>query len=110
MPLLENRRPTSPSPGAGLAAQVRRQSERYSVVARAAIMSSVNNTPQSEYDGPVLEIRSLHHASLVPPPKPAFGKSSTGHMPNKTIINFPNALGASLTDTPAPTAPGSPQM
>src|SRR5271154_527111 len=99
MPLLENRRPTSPSPGAGLAAQVRRQSVRYSVLARAAIMSSVNNTPQSEYDGPILEIHSLHHANLMPPAKSAFSRSSTSYMPNKTLINFPHPPGASLTDT-----------
>jgi hypothetical protein len=109
------------STGAGH--QPRRQnSEQYSELARAAIMSSLNSSPQSGYDTPTSD--DGHNSvqpvtGLMPPPKSAFGRTATsnGTAPTKqapTPHTMGASLGAALTDTPAITpassAPGSPQM
>lgn len=122
MPLLGGDHPfQSTSAGAGHYPK-RQNSEQYSELARAAIMSSVNSSPQSGYDTPTSDdghTPTQSGAGLMPPPKTAFGRiaASNGTATTKQIPvqhSMSAALGAALTDTPAITpassAPGSPQM
>lgn len=113
----------SHSTSAGAGHQPRRQnSEQYSELARAAIMSSLNSSPQSGYDTPTSDdgrtpVQPV--TGLMPPPKSAFGRTAAS---NGTALtkqapaphSMGSALGTALTDTPAITpassAPGSPQM
>lgn len=113
MPLLEGSR-QNPPPGTGpkppdsppRTSFKRRASEAYSDLARAAIMTSASSTA---YDSESLN-HAAYHTSLMPPPKTAFGRSVTPSTSNKSLPQPANALGRALTDTPAPSAPNSPQM
>ena len=104
MPLLEGSRSNPPpSPGAVPAAFSRRFSEQYSDLARVAIMTNASST---SYDGESLN-HAAYHSSLMPPSKTVFGRS--GNVPTNKLPPT-NAMGRALTDTPAPSAPTSPQM
>lgn len=116
MPLLDGLASASTPGGAGQPPK-RRQSEQYSDLARAAIMSSTNSSPTSELDLPNAEHDVAHKvSSLMPPPKSALGRTPAAHLASmKPFHPLPQqslsaALGVALTDTPAPTAPNSPQM
>lgn len=104
MPLVEGEANPSLFPGVSLQ-RLRRQSEQYSDIARAAIMSSVNSSPHSEPDSTHGENAS---STLMPPPKMAHGRASPGLHPNKPIPH--SGVGPALSDTPLPSAPASPQM
>lgn len=117
MPLLEGDNEVSPASVGKYRNPQRQNSEQYSEIARAAIMSSLNSSPQSGYHTSDDEHHSSHPApaGLMPPPRTAFGRVATtnGSAPIKQIP-APHSLGAALTDTPAitpaSTAPSSPQM
>ena len=114
MPLLEGGPSASP-PGVGPPAP-RRQSEQFSDLARAAIMSSANSSPASETEFPHLDHDASHKvAGLMPPTKTGLGRTSATHLNSmKAFHPLPQpaqgGVGNALTDTPAPTAPNSPQM
>ncbi|KAI1614787.1 6-phosphofructo-2-kinase [Exophiala viscosa] len=107
MVLLEGPRHTSPPDSPGVptpgAISTRRSSVQYSGLARAAIMSSASSTPNLETESSLNHV--VHQSSLMPPPKGAFGR-----IPPKPTPNPPNSMGRALTDTPLPSAPGSPQI
>lgn len=104
MPLLEGE--VNPSLFSGSSLQrLRRQSEQYSDIARTAIMSSVNSSPHSETDPAHGETSS---STLMLPPRTVHGRASPGLYPNKSLPH--GGVGASLTDTPLPSEPASPQM
>ncbi len=122
MPLLEGDKPASTPGGAGQTPS-RRQSEQYSDLARAAIMSSAsstNSSPSSELELPSHEHEHpLRVSSLMPPPKSSLGRTANTTNPHPTASMKPfhplplqpfGGVGTALTDTPAPTAPNSPQM
>lgn len=113
MPLLEGG--PSTSSGAGHPPP-RRYSEQFSDLARAAIMSSANSSPASETEIPHIDHdASSKGSNLMPPPKTGLGRPPNTHLtPMKPFHPLPQQLqagvGMALTDTPAPTAPNSPQM
>ncbi|EXJ65825.1 6-phosphofructo-2-kinase [Cladophialophora psammophila CBS 110553] len=51
-----------------------------------------------------------YHSSLMPPLKTSFGRSASNISAHKLPPQPTNALGRALTDTPAPSAPTSPQI
>src|SRR5207248_11401129 len=114
MPLLEGGTSASP-PGVGHPSP-RRHSKQFSDLARAAIMSSANSSPASETELPQMEHDVPQKVSnLMPPPKTSLGRTPNVP-PNAGKVFHPShqqsqgAAGRALTDTPAPTAPSSPQM
>ncbi|EXJ93298.1 6-phosphofructo-2-kinase [Capronia coronata CBS 617.96] len=117
MPQLEGARPLVPSENSGPApvlgaAFSRRFSEQYSDLARVAIMSNASTTSTTSPNPNVEASLNLvaNPPGLMPPPKTAFGRASSSLTPNKIPPNPTNALGRALTDTPASSAPTSPQI
>ena len=118
MSLLGGDNEVHPAPTSAHRNPQRQSSEQYSEIARAAIMSSLNSSPQSSY---YHTSDDEHHPSnpapvgLMPPPKTTFGRGATTNG-NALIKQMPalHWLGAALTDTPAitpaSTAPSSPHM
>ena len=119
MPLLGGDADPQPAPSGTFRHPQRKNSEQYSDIARAAIMSSLNSSPQSGYDTSTSDdghnTTHLGPTGLMPPPKTAFGRTGTanGSALSKSMP-APHSLGTALTDTPAitpaSTAPSSPQM
>lgn len=112
MPQLGGSRHPSPSesPGPALGPIFgRRFSEQYSDLARAAIMTNAStNSSNPELES--LVNHGANHPTLMPPPKTAFGRAPSNLAPNRQPPHSANAMGQALTDTPAPSAPTSPQM
>ncbi|KAH0828480.1 hypothetical protein AYO21_00386 [Fonsecaea monophora] len=109
MPLLEGSRQASPTPNPNSPDPVpaaifnRRPSEQFSDLARVAIMT---NASASSHEGESLN-HVAYHSSLMPPPKTAFGRSASNLSTHKPSTS---TWGRALTDTPAPSAPTSPQI
>ncbi|KAK6380705.1 6-phosphofructo-2-kinase [Exophiala oligosperma] len=66
-------------------------------------MTSASSTPRLEAEPSLNHV--AYHSSLMPPPKSAFGR-----IPSKSLPHGANSMGRALTDTPLPSAPGSPQI
>jgi hypothetical protein len=73
-----------------------------------ATSNTPNPTPNAETDGSLNH--AAYHSSLMPPPKSAYGRIPSNLVPNRHPPHPPNQMGRALTDTPLPSAPGSPQM
>ncbi|EXJ80069.1 6-phosphofructo-2-kinase [Capronia epimyces CBS 606.96] len=71
-------------------------------------MTHASTSPNSEVESSASHV--TNHLSLMPPPKTAFGRASSSLASNKLQPHPSNALGRALTDTPAPSAPTSPQI
>lgn len=110
---------------------VRRHSESFSGLARAAMLSNTatansstnSSTPSSPPSEPLLgpsAVPGSHDVAskaesgtklLKPPPKTPFGRLQEDHSHHHHIASsIPRSLGAALTDTPLPSTPGSPHM
>lgn len=119
MPLLEGVSHHA-SAAAGPSHLRRRESEQYSTLARAAMLSvasatsSVQSSPDSKKSGAsVAEVPPAQHDSLMPPARSAFGRVADDRTPQKNLpasSNAPSTLGRALSDTPAPSTPVSPSM
>ncbi|EHY61305.1 6-phosphofructo-2-kinase [Exophiala dermatitidis] len=120
MPQLEGSRQPSPSenPGPALNAALfsRRVSEQYSDLARTAIMTNASSSPNPEAQQSMNNVATSNQPGLMPPPKTPFGRASSNLGPSKAQPQPQpqpannTAMGIALTDTPAPSAPGSPQI
>ncbi|KAL6251938.1 6-phosphofructo-2-kinase [Rhinocladiella similis] len=66
-------------------------------------MTSASSTPRLDAESSLNH--AAYHSSLMPPPKSAFGR-----IPPKPQPHGANSMGRALTDTPLPSAPGSPQI
>ncbi|KIV92581.1 hypothetical protein, variant 1 [Exophiala mesophila] len=97
--------PAPPPPGS---VPTRQLSDQYSNLARVAIMTNASSTSNSLSDSSLNHV--AYHSSLMPPPKTAFGRTPSSYSPAKPVPQSSHSLGKALTDTPAPTAPSSPQI
>ncbi|KAK5382298.1 6-phosphofructo-2-kinase [Exophiala xenobiotica] len=71
-------------------------------------MTSATSTPKNEAESSLNH--AAYHSSLMPPPKSAFGRIPSNLAPTKPPPHAANPMGRALTDTPMPSAPGSPQI
>lgn len=106
MPLLGGPQARTQSSGTGIPPK-RRESEQFSGLAKIAMVQS--SLAESHIPDP----HSVHHDTLAPPSKTAYGKAVTQNGMHKPPPQF-LSLGHALTDTPAPTPhsshPTSPQI
>lgn len=105
MPLLETERHIAQSSVAGFQ-PARKPSDQFSPLAKLAMQNGVTATSKIDPE----PSSSDHNASLMPPPKTTFGRSLHDSLNVNRSSTHRQALGAALTDTPAPSVPASPQI